>query len=371
MALPLFIAGAAGLLALLAGCDKPGGRAKDKQKSSQKDDDLDAGTLPKPVIVTDMYWSATESYSKIESEGSYNSFYVDLNLHVVTEIYFRFATEDYRDDVEDDDGVLESITIRNGDGEELYDGNKSFDPTTMNKPPIRINNGKEVVYVFKNVLKELKLKMGRDNPNMTIVAEHNESKIEAKITIVKPRPRWVDVFDGYPKKIENNRWNDILADEVFKMVLGERYNKKIFYNACATRVSLGLLNAGIDIPKDPMKGVGIGQGVIKVQNKPMYCITSAQCLQIWLKQIWGRPDVEVWEKYPYDAVAFNSVETKIGTRHGIFIIVFSSTEFSSTEFSSIRITGHATLWDGEFGMIGGSPIMIKEVKQKYYFWELK
>jgi len=71
--------------------------------------------------------------------------------------------------------VLEGITIRKSDNDDLYDNNKDFDPTTTNEPPIRINNEKETVYVFKNVLKELKLKMNKDNDNLEIVAKHEIS----------------------------------------------------------------------------------------------------------------------------------------------------------------------------------------------------
>jgi hypothetical protein len=365
MALPLFIAGAAGLLALLAGCKKNDDRAKNEQKPVKKDTDLDARPLPKPVMVTDMYWSATENYSKIGPDGKHNSFYVDLNLHIVTE----------------NEGVLENITIRKENDDELYDGNKDFDPTTKDVP-VLVENEKKTVYVFKNVLKELKLKLNQDNSDLKIVAKHKTFGKVAKVTVVKPRPRWVDVFDGYPKVCGAlSRWADANVNAVFENVLGENYNHDTFNNACATRVSIGLLHANVIIPKEPTPRMhdidGKTVGVHGVKNKKSelygsYFISSAKYLQEWLNNVWGPADIQIDTEEMKKLLGGVGSDMKqkakklIGNMNGIYVILFPYDPNNKK-----TPTGHATLWVGEDGDAIGNQNVLDKDKSKAYLWKLK
>ncbi|WP_412850378.1 hypothetical protein ACL0VS_12030 [Chryseobacterium sp. PMSZPI] len=86
------------------------------------------------------------------------------------------------------------------------------------------------------------------------------------------RPSWKDVYNGYPKSGNDDR----PATEVFPELLGKDYDKKIFGNACATRVSLGLINGGMKV-----------KTAFKITNKKHIFYdkgfqTSAGGLQAWL-----------------------------------------------------------------------------------------
>lgn len=61
------------------------------------------------------------------------------------------------------------------------------------------------------------------------------------------RPKWELVYEDYPKNAAGTDDKD--ADIVFKEILGDNYDKNTFSNACATRVSLGLLNGGVSVKK--------------------------------------------------------------------------------------------------------------------------
>lgn len=68
---------------------------------------------------------------------------------------------------------------------------------------------------------------------------------------VQKRPTWAAVYAGYPKTASGG---DLPASQVFVSVFGSGYDTKTFTNACATRLSLGLLNAGIQPRKEfPVK----------------------------------------------------------------------------------------------------------------------
>ena len=65
------------------------------------------------------------------------------------------------------------------------------------------------------------------------------------------RPKWEDVYAGYPKNVAGD--DDMDAPSVFRLVLGDRYYTKhqsIFSNACATRVSLGLIAGGMTMKRE-------------------------------------------------------------------------------------------------------------------------
>ncbi len=162
------------------------------------------------------------------------------------------------------------------------------------------------------------------------------------------RPKWKLVYDGYSKNESGTDDKD--ADTIFKEILGNDYDKNIFTNACATRVSLGLLNGGVNVRKDFLiqKGKYKGKGFI----------ASAINLKNWLSQssIWGNPD----ETFTGPA-DITDVRSKIGSRNGVYTIIGG--------FGG-GVSGHATLWVGaENDVIGGHNYI--SYGGAIYFWELK
>ena len=152
------------------------------------------------------------------------------------------------------------------------------------------------------------------------------------IKTTKTRPKWKLVYEGYPKN--DSGTDDKDADSVFKEILGEDYDKNTFSNACATRVSLGLLNGVVNVRKDFViqKGKFKGKGFI----------ASAINLKKWLNQssVWFNPDESFTG--PADII---DVKSKIGNRNGVYIILGGFVA---------GVSGHATLWLGsEKDVIGG------------------
>ncbi|WP_430613172.1 T6SS effector amidase Tae4 family protein [Flavobacterium sp. JP2137] len=163
----------------------------------------------------------------------------------------------------------------------------------------------------------------------------------------KKRPSWSKVFEGYPK--DESGTDDRSAEAVFTSILGDNYDRNTFTNACATRVSLGLLNGGMTVKKDfiVQKGKFKGKGFI----------ASAVNLKNWLSrsEVWGDADEEI--KGPSDVM---DVKKTIGEKNGIYIILGG--------FSS-GISGHATLWiGGEKNAFGGHNYI--SYGGTIYFWEL-
>lgn len=162
------------------------------------------------------------------------------------------------------------------------------------------------------------------------------------------RPKWTLVYNGYPKNSTGTADRD--ADTVFKEILGDNYNTSTFTNACATRVSLGLLNGGVNVRKDFIiqKGKFKGKGFI----------ASAINLKNWLIQssIWGSPDETF--KGPAD---ITDVRSKIGSRNGVYTIIGGF---------GAGVSGHATLWVGSENDVIGDNNYISSGGD-IYFWELK
>lgn len=171
--------------------------------------------------------------------------------------------------------------------------------------------------------------------------------------ITVARPSWSDVYNGYPKNDDNT--DDLPATLVFPKILGDNYDKGIFGNACATRVSLGLINGRMTV-----------KTAFKITNKKHVFFnkgfqTSASGLHAWLskKNVWGDADVKVTG--PSD---INTVAKKINDKtikNGVYIILGG--------FGG-GISGHATLWIGaNENVIGGHNYV--DYGGTVYFWELK
>jgi hypothetical protein len=165
---------------------------------------------------------------------------------------------------------------------------------------------------------------------------------------LKNRPRWADVYRGYPKI--NNGQDDMLAPDVFKSILGENYDRTIFTNACATRVSLGLLEGKMKVKADFLiaKGKFKGKGFI----------ASAKNLQEWLSKssVWGDSD-----EYIENPSSLTDVQNIIGNRNGVYIIIGGF---------GAGISGHATLWVGTRKNTIGEH-NYADNGGNIYFWELK
>jgi hypothetical protein len=169
--------------------------------------------------------------------------------------------------------------------------------------------------------------------------------------ITVERPKWKLVYEGYPKNSTDT--DDLPATLVFPKILGDIYDTKTFGNACATRVSLGLLNGKMSVRQDfqIQKGSFKGKGFI----------ASAGSLKKWLekKSVWGGADVTVSGPSDINSVADKINEKKI--KNGVYIILGG--------FGG-GISGHATLWIGNNrNVIGGHNYV--DYGGTVYFWELK
>jgi hypothetical protein len=160
------------------------------------------------------------------------------------------------------------------------------------------------------------------------------------------RPKWVDVYNGYPKDSSSN---DLNAVDVFTSILGTNYDKIKFSNACATRVSLGLLNGNMNVKREFIIQKGIFKG--------KFFIASAINLKNWLSQksIWGKADEII--NGPTD---LSNVQSIIAGRNGVYIIIGG--------FSG-GVTGHASLWVGSKKDIISIHNYI-DYGGDIYFWEL-
>ncbi len=187
------------------------------------------------------------------------------------------------------------------------------------------------------------------------------------------RPKWKDVYAGYPKNADGT--DDRNNVQVFIEVFGDKYDSENYvikgtttplYNACATRVSLGLLNGGFQI-----KNVGfqVQQGPFRGKN----IITSANGLKDYLLRspLFGNPDVLIQTSHSKDKyfglkgkVTLDNLQREIGYKNGIYIVI----PYPECPGWS-RISGHASLWVGQNGsVIGGHNYA--HIIGEMYFWEL-
>ncbi len=164
------------------------------------------------------------------------------------------------------------------------------------------------------------------------------------------KPKFKDVLEGYP--LNSSETDDMDTQSVFELVFGVDYDKSIFTNACATRVSMALNEAGVPVRKDfiGQEGTYKGKGII----------ASAANLRKWLTSYFGQADVII--ENPTD---FNQVSTQINGRKGIYIM-----HPKAGAFSSSSISGHATLWvGGTYNNAVGGHNYIAQAKS-IYFWAL-
>lgn len=163
------------------------------------------------------------------------------------------------------------------------------------------------------------------------------------------RPKWIDVYKHYPKiNAGSLNENDEPAVSIFKKNFGENYDRQVFTNACATRVSIALLGANIKVKGDFViqKGEYKGKGII----------TSAIKLLEWLSSdsVFGKADIVI-----NSPSSFNDVYSKLKEKKGIYILESNNYRWAS---------GHATLWYN--GNAIGKHNYWKHAKS-IHFWELK
>ena len=186
-------------------------------------------------------------------------------------------------------------------------------------------------------------------------------------TINVRRPCWDHVYNGYPLQFRGtDNEKDETSETVFKSVLGEQYDRNTFKNACATRVSIALINARVKVRKDFLVQVGdhAGKGFI----------ASASELQKWLSdsETWGNADITIDKndknKY-HGKTNLEIIRKKLNGKTGVYIILGG--------FKN-GVTGHATLWTGN-NVIGGKDEDAEDGTYSdnidngatVYFWELK
>ncbi|MDO4895997.1 MAG: T6SS effector amidase Tae4 family protein [Moraxella sp.] len=188
---------------------------------------------------------------------------------------------------------------------------------------------------------------------MTTNRKCKDKNVKATALQLKKRPSWAKVYAGYPKRVSRDFLipQDLESNQVFELIFGKNYNKTKFTNACATRVSLGLLNAGLTISprafliqdkSHPHAGKGIETIASTLRDplvKPHY---------------WGEPDVIIC-----NANNLAKVANIIGNRNGVYFI--------SGNFSGV--SGHATLWLGAYRNVIGSNNYIT-TGRTVSFWEL-
>jgi len=168
--------------------------------------------------------------------------------------------------------------------------------------------------------------------------------------ISSKRPIWDDVYNGYPKIDAGTVYeNDLPASEVFKSIFGDSYNRSIYTNACATRVSIALLKAGVTIDE----GIKVTHGDLKGKR----VILGAAALKDWLMKKWGKADY--WISRPQSLF---DLQTNFNDKRGIYIMI----PYLPRDFGA---TGHCTLWKGE-NTIGGHHYA-GSYAYAAYVWELK
>ncbi|MBN6076391.1 hypothetical protein HYE59_02265 [Aggregatibacter actinomycetemcomitans] len=164
------------------------------------------------------------------------------------------------------------------------------------------------------------------------------------------RPSWNKVYEGYPKVERNGMIDDLDAHSVFTSIFGKDYDSSTFGNACATRLSLGLLNAGVKIRGE----YPILQGPFKGKS----VIVSAANMVKWLNNNFGKPEETIPSPKEY-----RNIVDRIGNRKGIYAMKPNSPR-------DFRASGHVTLWVNG-NVIGGEGHSYYKAAFEIYFWELK
>lgn len=173
---------------------------------------------------------------------------------------------------------------------------------------------------------------------------------EKQKTLKVNRPSWEKVYEGYPKIEKDGMVNDLDAPSVFQSIFGEDYDQVTFTNACATRLSLGLLHANVKIRGE----YSIKTGVLIDKS----IIVSASNMVKWLHRNFGNPDETIKSPQTYEEIV-----NTIGDRKGIYAMI-------PERPGRFGASGHVTLWVNG-NVIGGISHSYYDSAHVVYFWELK
>lgn len=204
---------------------------------------------------------------------------------------------------------------------------------------------------------------------MAILVQDKNKKCKTKIKV--KRPSWKMVYDNYPK-INGDDIQNVDDDnnlKIFREIFAlNDYNELVdeqgrdpakLFNACATRLSLGLIGGNVKIKT----AYRITNEKHKFHKKGF--VASASDLQKELTEIWGCADYIIEKAHDIGEVAY-IINSGI-TKNGVYIIVGGI----------IGATGHATLWigdrinsNGTKGDVIGGKSYVNSIGT-IYFWELK
>ena len=152
-----------------------------------------------------------------------------------------------------------------------------------------------------------------------------------------PMPIWRELFPKEMALVEEGKGNPPFTG---------------FYNTCATKVSLALIDAGVTLDQNfiiqggPFKGKGLNTSAVGLKNE--------------LLRKWGKPDVKIDK-----VTSLEEVQQKIGPgRSGVFIC-------TPCGFGE-GATGHATIWSWWKNGLKGGPLdgttYPEENGGTIYFW---
>ncbi|WP_336951658.1 T6SS effector amidase Tae4 family protein [Acinetobacter sp. AS167] len=139
------------------------------------------------------------------------------------------------------------------------------------------------------------------------------------------RPSWAAVSSFY-----QDLANTMSTDELFIELFGPDYNRGVFNNSCATRVSVALLHAGV---KDVGREYNVQYGEFKSKGITVSAVNMRKLLQ----KKWNSPEVPSFKTEATTTLA--DLQREIGGRKGVF-------SFVSSDQRSFGASGHITIWDG-------------------------
>ncbi len=235
-----------------------------------------------------------------------------------------------------------------------------------------------------------------------------EAKCEGKTTSIKCiRPKWEDIFRGYPKRKKNEE-DEKYGDKEYKDEDPYKVLGFLFYDrpggigdACAARLSIALLNAGINIDINGDKNIKEFRSTIEeekeikgkkvvstetivlekitkgdisdgenLETRPINnlngknVILTAEKMRHWLWKKWGKADYIVY--FPKE---LEDLQKQFKGKKGVYIMRpnYPATTSEKTGFNA---SGHCTLWTGE-DVIGKHYADVAGGTFAAYLWELK
>jgi hypothetical protein len=180
---------------------------------------------------------------------------------------------------------------------------------------------------------------------MVLIKATIETPTGTMVARVNPiRPSWAGVYRGYPLTASGA---EIEAENVFRSLFGDNYDPS-YKNACASRVSIALLNAGVTIDE----GTRVTHGALAGKR----VILGASDMNDWLIRKWGKADFSVSQPR-----SEKDLQAKFLNKKGVYVMI----PHYPSRFGA---TGHCTLWTGQ-DVIGHH--YANDSAYAAYLWELK